>query len=72
MKVKGSQAGWGFWLLWVAARSVGWGLCMAVMVAGMEPVGVYGLLGLVGGPVVLGAVTGAVLVWLLRQPVPEA
>jgi hypothetical protein len=68
LRGKVSRAGW-----WVLASTVGWGLCMAVMVAGMEAVGaVYGSLRMVGSGAVLGAVTGGALVWLLRQPVPEA
>jgi len=56
-----SRAGW-----WVLASTVGWGLSMAVVEA--FDVG----LGLPVGGVVLGAVTGGAIVWLLRQPVPEA
>jgi hypothetical protein len=67
-----SRAGW-----WVLASTVGWG-CAAVAWAGIRLLEydyetlTPTLLLLVGGGVVLGAVTGAVLVWLLRQPVPEA
>ncbi len=53
-----SRAGW-----WVLASTVGWGLSNAVAGEFSRP--------LVGGAV-LGAVTGGALVWLLRQPVPEA
>ena len=67
-----SQAGW-----WVLASTVGWGLCTAVAWAGIRLLDNYEtltptLLLLVGGGVVLGAVTGVALVWLLRQSVPEA
>jgi hypothetical protein len=67
-----SRAGW-----WVLASTVGWGLGMAVTVASIEvSEGGYfpgGLLGsLAAGGVAFGAVTGGALVWLLRQPVPEA
>jgi len=62
-----SRAGW-----WVLASTVGWGLCGAVAAAGDDAEGMIAFVSLVGGGVVLGAVTGAALVWLLRQPVPEA
>ncbi len=53
-----SRAGW-----WVLASTVGWGLSMAVGEGSFEMSPVGGL--------VLGAVTGGAIVWLLRQPVPE-
>jgi hypothetical protein len=58
-----SQAGW-----WVLASTVGWGLAIALS----RGVGAndFVAVGVVGA--VLGAVTGGALVWLLRQPVPEA
>ena len=61
-----SRAGW-----WVLASTVGWGLGMAVSRAfpwGRDDA----LLALAVTGVVLGAITGGALVWLLRQPVPEA
>ena len=63
-----SRSGW-----WVLASTMGWGLGMAVSGIGGYAAGDPGeLFGwFVGGPV-LGAVTGGALVWLLRQPVPEA
>jgi hypothetical protein len=67
LRGKVSRAGW-----WVLASTVGWALGFAVMDAGAELVGVDCILGaLLPGPV-LGAVTGGALVWLLRQPLPEA
>jgi hypothetical protein len=66
-----SRAGW-----WVLASTVGWGLGMAVSWACMDvsvpgpPWGFFG--SLAAGGVAFGAVTGGALVWLLRQPVPEA
>ncbi len=54
-----SRAGW-----WVLASTVGLGFSMAVSLDSSSML-------LVGGAV-LGAVTGGALVWLLRQPVPEA
>jgi hypothetical protein len=60
-----SRAGW-----WVLASTVGWGLSMAV-VGALEDVGVGAFSGAPVGGVVLGVVTGAALVWLLRQPLPE-
>ena len=67
LRGKVSRAGW-----WVLASTVGWALGFGVMDSGWVLVGVDCiLLGLLYGPV-LGAVTGAALVWLLRQPVPEA
>ena len=63
-----SRSGW-----WVLASTVGWGLGMAVSGIGGYAAGDPGeLFGwFVSGPV-LGAVTGVALVWLLRQPGPEA
>ena len=81
-------AGWGLWLWWVLASTVGWAVGGSVgvevgsfgdiIVAGYVGVAVGGI---VGGPVggfvgwaalgaVYGAVTGTVLVWLLRQRPP--
>ena len=61
-----SRAGW-----WVLASTVGWGLSMGVSIA--IPSGADdNLLQLAVTGAVLGVVTGAALVWLLRQPVPEA
>ncbi len=65
-----SRASW-----WVLASTLGWASCMAVAGAGMiaTPMGLGPLLrSLIGGGVVLGAVTGGALIRLLRQPVPEA
>ncbi len=63
-----SRSGW-----WVLASTVGWGLAMAVVGIGGYAAGDpgEGFGWFVSGPV-LGAVTGGALVWLLRQPVPEA
>jgi hypothetical protein len=62
------RSGW-----WVLASTVGWGLSVTVGGAGIvvEAIEFLKLLSLVGGGVVLGAVTGGALVWLLRKPVPE-
>jgi len=63
-----SRAGW-----WVLASTVGWGLGGSVL--GAFPWGVGDTdarVALVVTAAVLGAVTGGVLVWLLRQPIPEA
>ena len=68
LRGKVSRAGW-----WVLASTVGWAL--GVTVAEIIPWGVEEmeiLSSLVVTGTVLGAVTGAALVWLLRQPVPEA
>ena len=65
-----SRAGW-----WVLASTVGWGLGMTMEGAGLVLLYVWGTpayLLWVGSGAVLGAVTGGALVWLLRQPVPEA
>jgi len=65
-----SRAGW-----WVLASTLGWGLGMAVVGYGCDEVWdseLALLWSLVGGGVVMGAVTGGTLVWLLRQPVPKA
>jgi len=58
-----SRAGW-----WVLASTVGWGLGMTAAIAYSWP----GPMWLIVTGAVLGAVTGGALVWLLRQPVPEA
>jgi hypothetical protein len=63
LRAQVSRAGW-----WVLASTVGWGLGM-VGTRAFEVLAIFG--GLVGGAV-LGAVTGGALVWLLRQPAPEA
>ena len=68
LRGKVSRAGW-----WVLASTVGWGLSMGMSIAipsGETEEG--GLLSLVVTGAVMGAITGAALVWLLRQPVPEA
>ncbi len=63
-----SRAGW-----WVLASTVGWGLSVTVARAFPWGVGDSDAVGaLVVTAAVLGAVTGGALVWLLRQPVPEA
>ncbi|MFC2043041.1 hypothetical protein ACFLUA_02695 [Chloroflexota bacterium] len=68
-----SRSGW-----WVLASTVGWGLGMAVFEIVQYAEGAFGielfgwLFGLLFGGAVLGAVTGGALVWLLRQPIPEA
>jgi hypothetical protein len=67
LRGKVSRAGW-----WVLASTVGWALGIALWDAGWDAGTEYGTLLLVGSGPVLGAVTGAALVWLLRQPVPEA
>ncbi len=73
MKVKGSQVGWGFWLGWVVASTVGWVLAKIVSRAiPWDETGDFNLMPMVMTGAVLGMVTGAALVWLLRQPVPEA
>ena len=61
-----SRAGW-----WVLASTVGWGLGMTAAIAFSWGVGDSDFRALVVTGAVLGAVTGGVLVWLLRQPVPE-
>ena len=61
MNTERSQVGWGFWLWWVLASIVGLAVAFA---ADSENVGLA-----VG--VVIGAITGVVLLWLLRQPVTE-
>jgi hypothetical protein len=66
LRGKVSRAGW-----WVLASTVGWALGMTVTRAipwGVDDV----ILPLVVTGAVLGVVTGGALVWLLRQPVPEA
>ena len=70
MEAKPSQVGWGFWLYWVLASTVGWGLSMAV--GGAFEFMAAGLFALPVGGAVLGAVTGGTLIWLLRQPIIEA
>ena len=62
-----SRAGW-----WVLASTLGWGLGMAAAIALSWGVGANDFVAVALTGAVLGAVTGGVLVWLLRQPVPEA
>jgi hypothetical protein len=68
LRGKVSRAGW-----WVLASTVGWAL--AKTVSEVIPWGGTddcSLVPQVVSGVVLGAITGAALVWLLRQPIPEA
>ncbi len=66
LRGKVSRAGW-----WVLASAVGWALGMAVSRAiSWGPDDAVLALAVTGA--VMGAVTGAALVWLLRQSVPEA
>jgi hypothetical protein len=68
LRGKVSRAGW-----WVLASTVGWALSATVTRTipwGVEPKDA--LWALVVAGVVWGMVTGGALVWLLRQPVPEA
>jgi hypothetical protein len=60
------NVGWGFCLWWVLASTVGW--AAGGFLSGAVPVG--GFLGWAALGAVYGAITGSVLVWLLRQPVP--
>lgn len=67
LKGRVSRAGW-----WVLASTVGWTL--SVMGVRALPWGVDdwdALWGMTATGAVLGAVTGGVLVWLLRQPIQE-
>jgi len=57
MAVERSRVGWGFWLWWVLASTVSWPIGLAIAE--------------IGAGVVAGAITGIVLVWLLRQPAKE-
>ncbi len=65
LRGKVSRAGW-----WVLASTVGLALGVTVADAIPNEMDLLGVLLLPGA--VLGAVTGGVLIWLLRQPVPEA
>ena len=68
LRGKVSRAGW-----WVLASTVGWALGMAVSeVIPWGGTDEDSLVPSVMTGVVLGAVTGAALVWLLRQSAPEA
>ena len=58
-----SRAGW-----WVLASTAGWAVWGQVALGTIFPLGVA----IVGGGFVLGGITGLALVWLLRQPIPEA
>ena len=61
-----SRAGW-----WVLASTVGWAVLGLVAEGMIRRFLTFGV-GLAGGVVGLGGVTGLALVWLLRQPIPEA
>lgn len=65
-----AQVGWGFWLWWVLASTVGFAVGIAVGEAVGFAVGVAVAftVTLAVGVAVSGAITGVVLVWLLRQP----
>ena len=68
LRGKVSRAGW-----WVLASTVGWGFGMTVSrVIPWGGTDEDSLLPLAVTGAVMGAVTGAALVWLLRQPIPEA
>ena len=58
-----ARAGW-----WVLASTMGW--VVGGFLSGAVPVG--GFLGWAALGAVYGSITGTVLVWLLRQPVPAA
>jgi ABC-type branched-subunit amino acid transport system permease subunit len=64
MKVERAPVGWGLWLQWVVATIVGGAVGGAMSEAVFRAVGLYGA--------VYAAITGAALVWLLRQPRPTA
>ena len=72
-----APVGWGFRLWWVLASTVGLAVGFAVAFAVLEAVGVavaFAVLEAVGvavGGALYGAITGGVLVWLLRQPAPR-
>jgi len=61
-----SRAGW-----WVLASTVSWAVVGLVAEGMIRRLLTFGV-GLAGGVVGLGGVTGLALVWLLRQPIPEA
>ena len=78
LNVERTEVGSRFWLRWVSATIAGWAVGFSVVsgVVLVEPVvgggsvrfAIYGaVLG-----AVFGVITGTALVWLLRQPVPEA
>jgi hypothetical protein len=67
LRGKVSRAGW-----WVLASIVGWALGIALWDSGWDAGTEYETFLMVGSRVVLGAVTGGALVWLLRQPKAEA
>jgi hypothetical protein len=62
-----SRASW-----WVLANTLGWALC--IFVAGSAGLMLPGLqiVAFFGGGILLGGITGVAMVWLLRQPMPEA
>ena len=78
MNTERTHIGWGFWLWWVLASSVG--IVVLTVVAALTfgadvAIETFAVIG--AGLVILilfgyGAITGGVMVWLLRQPSREA
>jgi hypothetical protein len=68
-----AQVGWGFWALWMLASTVGLVVNVVVGIVWSVAVGVEGgwVVSSVVGGAGYGAITGGVMVWLLRIPTPK-
>ena len=64
LRNKLARAGW-----WIPVSTIGWGLCLPILNGGLIGSGdPPAMLSILTGLAMLGAVTGGVMVWLLRQP----
>jgi len=73
--VAGLSVGFWQWLIlrgqsrgaagWIAANALGWGIGLMLTYTALR------LLGQIATGIVAGAITGAMLIWLLRHPTPE-
>jgi hypothetical protein len=68
MNTDRSQVGWGFWLWWVLASTATLVVTTSAIYGEFEGENVGVILAPLAG---FGAITGAVMVWLLRQPATD-